>query len=34
MMRPYCHVDLGSLAAEAAMYEVGAPLSGVDLHFD
>lgn len=26
-------IDLGSLAAGGAMHEVGAPLSGVDLHF-
>jgi hypothetical protein len=26
-------IDLGSLAMGGAMHEVGAPLSGVDLHF-
>jgi predicted dinucleotide-binding enzyme len=26
-------IDLGSLAIGGAMYEVGAPLSGLDLHF-
>jgi 8-hydroxy-5-deazaflavin:NADPH oxidoreductase len=26
-------IDLGSLAVGGAMYEIGAPLSGIDLHF-
>jgi predicted dinucleotide-binding enzyme len=26
-------IDLGSLALGGAMHEVGAPLSGIDLHF-
>jgi predicted dinucleotide-binding enzyme len=26
-------IDLGSLAIGGAMHEVGAPLSGIDLHF-
>jgi 8-hydroxy-5-deazaflavin:NADPH oxidoreductase len=26
-------IDLGSLARGGALYEVGAPLSGLDLHF-
>jgi 8-hydroxy-5-deazaflavin:NADPH oxidoreductase len=26
-------IDLGSLATGGAMHEVGAPLSGIDLHF-
>jgi 8-hydroxy-5-deazaflavin:NADPH oxidoreductase len=26
-------IDLGSLAAGGAMHEVGAPLSGIELHF-
>ena len=26
-------IDLGSLAIDGAMHEVGAPLSGIELHF-
>jgi 8-hydroxy-5-deazaflavin:NADPH oxidoreductase len=29
----FAAIDLGSLAVGGAMHEVGAPLSGVDLHF-
>jgi 8-hydroxy-5-deazaflavin:NADPH oxidoreductase len=29
----FAAIDLGSLAAGGAMHQVGAPLSGLDLHF-